>query len=498
MLNTAEVFGSSIILAMAIVLSGFGPANADRRHYQAWISGGKTGTLSGYAELDWSDDGNVSGHICVYEAARFAAWTGTDWPDSSRNLDLGVVRVHGQIRGASPHPPKPPSFEWPSTLKAKADLHLALPEGPIRERLDGVIKEGPIEFDYGEVSHGYLNPPLWTRRGWQTPEPPAPPSDDQAETNESGSKTRTSSPFGVRLTEIDGIAENQSVEVRRKRRGKREIKLARLAKMNPNQAFAFLARNVPTEPIVPGFVWLIYEPEKRDAINRFLAQFPGAQLPEAPQPSCGAPVIQDGINVQHLLEHYIAARLVSSGLVRYAGPDFSPLSPPVEALGIKGTRVAAILEHAGFSIEQKSDQLATYFSSQLAAFVRYKRPRFPERWEISRRNSGAPMIYRAEVIGAVVSQCQSTGWESFTVQIMPSSWALSDGSPGVVVNVIEGFESPGPINQRPSDARFKENPLNDDRLSRIQEAFVDFLRRRGFNSADRTSDEGELSPPCRL
>jgi hypothetical protein len=80
--------------------------------------------------------------------------------------------------------------------------------------------------------------------------------------------------------------------------------------------------------------------------------------------------------------------------------------------------------------------------------------------------------------------------------MMPNAWASFDGSPGLIVNVIEGFEAPGPLNQRPPDTRFKENPLNDDRLGKIQEAFVDFLRRRGFASDDSTP--ANLGNPCPL
>lgn len=45
----------------------------------------------------------------------------------------------------------------------------------------------------------------------------------------------------------------------------------------------------------------------------------------------------------------------------------------------------------------------------------------------------------------------------------------------MLIQVVDGYAAPGSFAERPSDTRFKDNPLNDDQLGKIQDAFFDFL-----------------------
>ena len=55
----------------------------------------------------------------------------------------------------------------------------------------------------------------------------------------------------------------------------------------------------------------------------------------------------------------------------------------------------------------------------------------------------------------------------------------------MILDALEGYEAPGELTQRPSDTRFKDNPLDNDRLGKIQDSFYGFLVKKEVSSTSR-------------
>jgi hypothetical protein len=205
------------------------------------------------------------------------------------------------------------------------------------------------------------------------------------------------------------------------------------------------------------------------------------------------------INVPRGLEYFSARKLQVSGLVLSAHPMFSPnklLAPPFQVFE-QSNRVLAEILRGSLSNDDKLQKLTRLFDGWLYGFLHAKRPTFVGHWETARRNGGSPLIYRTQVVGPTVSRCQKTGWEMFDLQIIPTS--IDETRSTIMMQVVEGYEAPGALKRRPPDGRFKDNPLNDAQLARIQEAVAAFFGRHGFIQEESPeNDEAQRNEACSL
>ncbi|QIJ42592.1 hypothetical protein G7039_21660 [Rhizobium leguminosarum] len=458
-----------LFVGVLLFVSSFAPSIAtEMTHYETFIQDRHGHLISGYTELEWKDDASVSGRICVYEAANFAAWvTGDFFAGRDDNVPLGSIKVEGHRIGSD-----------------RVQVRL-IPEASLPKRVRKIFPSKSLKLlATQEVGRIYLNPPLVFKDGWSTHPQESGPYEESHEFKITLGRIPDSLP-SVKPDEIVILSSPNGVE--------REFDLTTVGKMTPEQALSIFARSPPAEPIVPGFLWLVYQPKKRSEIAKFLERFQGASLYSTPQSDCGAPYVQDGIQVPPMLEFYIAYHLQISGLVEHADADYSPLDPGITAVHISGSPVASLLEDTTIAISDKSYKLASIFDDAVRAFVKIKRPAFKGNWEFRAPSSGSPLIYRTEIVGPSISRCQKNGWEKFVLQMMPTTYS-DDGTPSLLVNVIEGYRAPGSLDKRPPDARF-DHPLTDDQMRAIQDDLISFLNKRGFGNV---SKEADLSIACPL
>jgi hypothetical protein len=168
-------------------------------------------------------------------------------------------------------------------------------------------------------------------------------------------------------------------------------------------------------------------------------------------------------------------------MVARAFPYRMPRTPPFVTLSLKSIELMQIISSGASELDATERAVGEFFGAQLRSFLLAKRPKFKGRWEVSIRNSGSRFTYRWQVVGPSISSCDANGWEKFDIQI-----SLTLGQ-AVILQAIDGFEAPGLLTRRPSDTRFKDNRLTDERLENIQSAFYDFLVRRGVGDGDSDS-----------
>ena len=242
--------------------------------------------------------------------------------------------------------------------------------------------------------------------------------------------------------------------------------------MSPKQALSFIAKNKWDENIAATVVHLIYKPANRAKIAEYVSQYGGlVRFDEPPPPDCGVPYVEDDIRVAALLEFYFARKLQTSGLVARAYPDELPRTPPFITISLRAIELTNTIKSDSLEIDEKDHDIETFFDKVVRKFLTAKRPTFKGPWQVEIRNSGSRFAYRWEIVGPSISACERTGWEKFNLQVIMN---LSD-SPEVLIQVVDGYAAPGSFAERPSDTRFKDNPLNDDQLGKIQDAFFDFL-----------------------
>lgn len=456
----------SAILAVWIffIPSALRAANS---YYNVVMSGSDgTTEVLGYAEMDWDNNGRIAGRICAYE----------DTAKDDRNLrsDLGVVSVEGV-----------------NFRNGKAELNLKLDASAKSSTLGSLIPDHPIAvIQYGSGAPNYKYVPE-AIIGWFN-------FVKASETSKSADKLSLAlEPITRKLIREGRFAHI----VKRSRGGKKIIRrfdLSAFDTMTVEQALAIRARTKFDELVAPGAVLVKYEPARRAEIIAYLGKFRGlAKLVDTPPPNCGAPHVDDIVDVPPLLEFYFARQLVLSNLFITAFPEIYPKSPPFEPITTGLRSISEIFTDASLQLEQKSNRLGGIFEKEILSFLNAKRPRFAGRWELEPRTSGAPLGYRVRVVGAMTSQCERDGWEMFDVQFIPSNLEPG-GRLSLLLQVVEGYEAPGELKERPSDKRFEDNKLKDDRLSKIQGALVQHLKGRGFRQDFPGEGTTQRYDPCPL
>ena len=266
--------------------------------------------------------------------------------------------------------------------------------------------------------------------------------------------------------------------------------------MTPDQALSFVARNRWDETISPTIVHVVYRPQDRDKVAQFLKQYGNlvslVTFNDPPIPDCGAPFVESDISVAPLLEYYFSRKLQVSGLVARAHPDELSLTPPFVTLRLRTLDVINPLTSADLKIAEKLSGARAFFEARLKEFLTASCPRFAGPWEIKFQNSGGDNAYRWQVVGPSISACAPNGWEQFDILI---AFMMGDG-PEIMLNALGGYSAPGSLTQRPSDVRFKDNPLSDDRLEKIQDSLYGFLVRRGVGM--QQADDKRFSGSCNL
>lgn len=393
------------------------------------------GEASGYAELETSPSGRVSGRICAYIDVSLAP------PQDERSV-LGGVKVVG------------------TRDHNKMRLQFSTDEGP---KLKAMVPRGVVEFTSDKAGFHSLLPRLIT---WQ-------------------SVPDREGVVGLSFSQIPNVvsaapADRYALETLGTNGEK--FDLAKFDKMNVNQALAFMPTLDWEELVAPSYLSVVYMPKDRQKIANYLQKLsPAVHLVNPPISDCGSPFIEDSVRVPSLLEFYFSRQLQISGLVERAYPILLPKSPPFEVISLRAPSLVTDITSSALALDQKDEALASFFGSQLRDFLSAKRPKFPGTWEIEQRNSGAPLAFRAHVTGGAISQCQATGWEQFDIQLLLST---AEKSLAVDIQVVQGFEAPGSLSERPPDPRFKDNPLSDDRLQDIQDSFISFLRNRGITTKE--------------
>ena len=408
---------------------------------------------NGYAEIDVSG-GVVSGRICAFKDYEM------DQPSMPRSI-LGVVNVQGQQNGNI--------INLQLSTDSSELQKMQLPKTVKLFRRNGSVYSDAVDLF-----------PRSKSLAWETSE------NEERAVSFSKIPNTISAPLSDRYANIL-IKEKEE-----------KFDLKKFDHMNPEEALSFvLNANWQWDDIVsPSFVNVVYKPENRDLIAKYVKDISGAAFLTAPPvPDCGSPFVTDFIQVPPMLEFYFARQLQTSGLVARAYPDVQYKTPPFEVLTLQTSALVPDIKNSSLSIEKRDSLIARFFERELKAFLQAKRPSFArESWEIERRDSGLPLAYRAKVTGALISQCQTGGWEQFDIQILP---ILAKGWSEIYVQVVAGFEAPGSLSQRPPDPRFKDNALSDERLKTIQDSFVNFLLKKGI-ADDEYSDPPAPEIACHL
>jgi hypothetical protein len=391
-------------------------------------------TASGYAELETSSNGSVTGQICAYIEVSL---------DSQRDerLILGTIKVAGKRD------------------RNTMQLQFLTDEG---SKLKQMLPNGTVKFTSDKVDFfGSSLPRLMT---WQ---------------NDASRKGAVNISFSQIPDTISASSDDRYTYLGNSRK---KFDLAKFDKMSVDQALAFMPTLNLDDIVDPSFVNVVYSPKNRQRIADYLHRLlPAAHLVSPAIPDCGSPFIEDVVRVPSLLELYFSRQLQISGLVARAYPPRLPKAPPFAIISLRAPTLVADITSPSLAFDQKDAALASFFESQLKAFLSAKRPKFHGTWEVEQRNSGAPLAYRAHVTGASISQCQATGWEQFDIQLLLTSF---DSGLSVDLQVVQGFQAPGSLSERPPDTRFKDNPLSDDRLEKIQDSFISFLKKRGITTTD--------------
>jgi hypothetical protein len=235
--------------------------------------------------MNWGVNGHATGTICAYEPAPLGAWADEaidSIKDRGDNSPIGEITVEGQLEG-----------------KGHLKLNFSLSQDVARSRLGSIFTETPVEFLNSATHTLYLNPPLYTDKGWQTLNFDESGDESEDESNKTQNIPLAKSKLRMSFMEFPEISQSslrgEEMTLRKGRHGKMKLSLETLAKMTPDHAFTFFSKHPVDVDIVRGFIWVVYEPSKRDEIARFLAGMPGAHISKTSQPSCGVPYVQDGI-----------------------------------------------------------------------------------------------------------------------------------------------------------------------------------------------------------
>ena len=315
--------------------------------------------------------------------------------------------------------------------------------------------------------------------------------------NGAGWETRDSDNVYVRFAEIGAEIKPLKQDRYARLAGPHSSKfdLARLDTLSPEQAVSLTARTKWDELISPTTVLLVYRPGARGKLVEFLKQYGDlARFNGPPPPDCGAPFVEEEITVAALLEFYFARKLQNSGLVARAYPLELPRTPPFITMDLRSLELTNKLKSEVITLNEKDRSIGTFFDTQLREFLVAKRPQFNTPWEVIFRNSGSILAYRWQVVGASISTCEHNRWEKFDIQVI----LILGEAPAVMIQVVEGYEAPSSFAQRPSDARFKENPLNDDRLAEIQNRFYGFLVKHEVGLPSFGTPSSEWTIACNL
>ena len=423
-----------ILFVPALVWPRIGEAQPS--YYNVYVSLGDN-SASGYAELDERADGSVIGKLCAYDdlspvgSPKQIANLGTAKIEGRRHSNTLTVKFSlDQVAERTKLKtilPSSPATLTRSTTRPEINLGDLLGEGPGWQTSD--VGERKADFTFVEIRNDLKTEPRDRYAQLSGPRFPPPKFD---------------------LTRFDGLS--------------------------PKQAFSLVINTKWDENISPTVVHLIYKPSNRDKITEFLKQFGDLVEFEGPAPpDCGAPFIEGTIAVPALLEFYFARKLQASGLVARAYPEELVRTPPFIPIPLRNTELTNAIKDQTMDFADKQLTIATFLDKQVHSFVAAVRPKFQGPWQIILRKSGVPFIYRWEIVGASISSCTSNEWEKFDMQIALS---LSEKLE-VALQVLDAYLAPGSLAKRPSDERFKDNPINDDRMQKIQDAFYDFLVRQG-------------------
>ena len=423
----------------------------------------------GYAEIDWDKDGRIAGRICAYRASG----------DGDRNVraELGTVGLEGRN-------PRTGTAEIRLRLDARAGDSILKDIIPDREIKIGQTGYAGRNFKYSVMAESWGNWGESIDKGGHTS-----PNDFSIEFNLIPKSLAPKN--SERFTTI-GVQRRSGKYISRR------FDLAKFDKLTPAQALALRSKLTFEDDVAPGAVIVKYPPAVRANIVKYLERLGGlAKLVDTPIPNCGAPHVTDIVDVPPLLEFYFARKLQISGLFLSAYPEIYPKSPPFEPISTRAGPVREIFNNASLDLEQKTERLASFLEKEVIAFLDARRPKHKGRWEITPRKSGLSLGYRAVIVGAMISACQATGWEKIDVQFVSTGLATG-GKLSLAVQVVEGYEAPNALDQRPPDDRFKDNRLKDDRLARIQELMVSFLLSRGFKGDGPGDDASKRNDPCLL
>jgi hypothetical protein len=413
--------GTLIVIAMILPLA----ALAQSTYYSAFFELGDA-SASGYAALDQHPDGRVVGKLCAYDDMQ----------------SLGTINIEGVRRS--------------NTLIVK----FAPDQKAARTKLKTILPTNAITLIRTTEKPDYnLGNLLGQGPGWQT--------------KESGDEKPY---FNFVEVRSDLGPEPQDRYARLSGARSTKFDLMHFDGLSPQQAFSLTLKTKWDEVIAPGTVHLIYKPSERKKISQFLTQFGNLVQFEGPAPpDCGAPFVEDTIDVYALLEFYFARRLQASGLVARAYPEELPRTPPFTPVPVRATELSNVIKDESHDFDERFVRIGAFFDAQLQKFVAEKRPRFQGPWQVTLKKSGSRAVYRWEVVGASISSCKRSGWEKFDIQI---ALTLSDRIE-VSLQVVEAYQAPGSLAERPPDARFKDNPLTDEQMQKIQDGFYDFLVRQG-------------------
>jgi hypothetical protein len=402
----------------------------------------------GYGQIDISPSGDVSGQICAFEDIDL---------NGQKRSSLGVVKVEGR---------KQQNMKLRFSVDQNAD-----------RRLKRILPTKPMKLSRDETG-GTIGTLLPLSKMWRTP-------DNQANGEQSG----------VTLWDLPARFVPDAKYLSARLDDENRFDLSKFDGMSVDQAFNFMTTATWDIVITPSVVHVVYKPENRNAIADFVKQIDAhAYLVDPPLPACGNAFVEDIIRVPTLLEFYVARRLQTSGLAIAAYPEELPRSPPFAILALRSPSLTAKIRDTTRELDQRNDSLASFFDAELKSFLKEKRPKFSKPFEILRENLGVPGGYKAQVTGASISECHATGWEQFEIQILLTTY----GDLSITLQAPSGYRAPGSLNTRPPDSRFKDNPLGDDRLSKIQDAFVDFLRRAGIADDKNASEPPSPEASCTL
>lgn len=433
---------------LVLLVTNTTASSADPLYYWVRLLRGGEGELNGYARIDRAADDSLSGVICTYDDISTAE-------SPAAPLPRGQLIITGTAKGNKAEVNFRPGKDF--------DLSMS-------KRLGGIFHKYTLEHmdpaDPSDTAEGML----LKNRGWDRK-----PSDDKS--------------LWIELHQVETIPARKEREkyVYLGDDAVKKFYLSRFDNVSPTQAMSITSKLSMYGVIGPTIVHILYKPDETQSIVNWAKQYGSmvntAELGSVSKFACGSPFVESAVFVPPLLEFYFARKLQLSGLVERAYPEEEYLTPPFLTMEVHAKEVTGPMEQANLTVDQRFASANDFFQKKLKAFLKQKHPNYTGNWEVTTKASGGSFAYKWQIVGPAVSECKKNEWEMFNLMV-----AFTPGSgPTIMISALDGFSAPGSLDKRPSDTRFKENPLSNEQLGNIQDDFYGFLVDQGVGPGAKSS-----------